>query len=266
MNESCCPLLQLDNVCAAYDAFEVLHGIDLPVPEGQMLGILGPNGSGKSTLLRVIAGLLPPSAGHIYLQGKDLSQYSARQRARFMAFVPQSVSLAFAFTVFDVVAMGRHPYVGLLGSLSKEDYEIIHQALEQTHCTDLQERAVTELSGGELQRVIIARALAQEPRILLLDEPTAHLDVHHQLDIAHLLQRLNREQNITILWVSHDINLAAEFCERLVILHEGRIFIEGKPDDVIKPAYMEQIYSRPLPITLNPLSGRPQIIISGVEE
>lgn len=257
------PLLRLDGLRVAYDAREVLHGLSLEVPVGQMVGLLGPNGSGKSTLLRVIAGLLPPPGGGLRLGGKALGQYGSRERARTVALVPQSVALPFAFTVFDVVAMGRHPHLGMLGAAGKHDYAVIQRALAQTDCLEVRDRLATELSGGELQRVIIARALAQEPQLLLLDEPTAHLDLNHQLDIARLLQQLNREQELTVLWVSHDVNLAAEFCDRLVMLHAGQIVGDGAPETVVTSALVERVYGLRAPVNPNPISGRPQVLLTG---
>jgi iron complex transport system ATP-binding protein len=256
------PLLSLQSLRAAYDAREVLHGLDLAVGAGEMVGLLGPNGSGKSTLLRVIAGLRGPSGGTVTLQGRNLAHTSGRERARRVALVPQSVSLPFAFPVFDVVAMGRHPHMALLGAPSKHDFAAIHTALEQTDCLELQERLVTELSGGELQRVIVARALAQEPELLLLDEPTAHLDLNHQLDIARLLQQLNRQRGLTVLWVSHDVNLAAEFCGRLVMLQAGALVADGPPGAVVTSEMVERVYGVRVPVGENPVSGRPQVILS----
>jgi len=257
------PLLRLRHLSASYDVREVLRGLDLEIPVGQLVGLLGPNGSGKSTLLRVIAGLLGPSQGTVALAGRNLAQYGARERARRVALVPQSVALPFAFSVFDVVAMGRHPHLGLLGTAGQLDFAIIHEALRQTDCLELQERLATELSGGELQRVIIARALAQEPQLLLLDEPTAHLDLNHQLDIARLLRQLNREHALTVLWVSHDVNLAAEFCDRLVMLQAGQIVADGPPAAVVTSDIVKRVYGLRAPVNPNPLSGRPQIVLSG---
>ena len=256
------PLLSLQGLRAAYEAREVLHGLDLAVPAGEMVGLLGPNGSGKSTLLRVIAGLLAASGGAAALRGRSLAHTAPRERARRVALVPQSVALPFAFPVFDVVAMGRHPHLGLLGAPGKHDFAAIHTALEQTDCLELQERLVTELSGGELQRVIIARALAQEPELLLLDEPTAHLDLNHQLDIARLLQQLNRQRQLTVVWVSHDVNLAAEFCGRLVMLQAGNIVADGPPEAVVTSETIARVYGVHVPVTANPVSGRPQVILS----
>lgn len=258
------PLLTLQGLKAAYEAREVLHGLDLSLQAGEMFGLLGPNGSGKSTLLRVIAGLLPASGGSVLLHGRSLMQLAPRERARRVALVPQSVALPFAFPVADMVAMGRHPHLGLLGAPGKRDFEAIRTAMEQTDCLELRDRLVTELSGGELQRVIIARALAQEPELLLLDEPTAHLDLNHQLDIARLLQQLNRQRQLTVVWVSHDVNLAAEFCRRLVMLQDGNIVADGPPEVVVTSEMVERVYGLRVPVTANPVSGRPQVILSAV--
>lgn len=261
MNAPSAAILQAQALHATYGGADVLRHLDLSLQAGEMVGLLGPNGSGKSTLLRVLSGLLPATSGTVRLSERDLHDYNARQRARLIALVPQYATIPFAFSVADVVAMGRNPYLGLLESPGPKDFAAIQTALERTDCLHLRERLVTELSGGELQRVIIARALAQEPRIMLLDEPTAHLDLNHQLDIASMLRQLNREQGLTVLWVSHDLNLAAEFCERLVMLQAGQVVVEGRPDEVITPQWLAQVYGLRLPIAPNPSSGRPQVII-----
>jgi iron complex transport system ATP-binding protein len=264
MTPSPAPILSVAALHASYGGDEVLHGLDLAVQAGEMVGLLGPNGSGKSTLLRVLSGLLTPSAGRVTLAGGDLHGYSARRRARLIGLV-QYATIPFAFPVVDVVAMGRNPYLGLLESPTARDFAAINSALERTDCLHLRERLVTELSGGELQRVIVARALAQEPRVLLLDEPTAHLDLNHQLEIARMLRQLNAEQGLTVLWVSHDLNLAAEFCGRLLMLHEGRLVADGPPAEVITPEWLASVYGLHLPIVPNPVSGRPQVIVQADE-
>jgi iron complex transport system ATP-binding protein len=258
-------ILQALALRASYGDSEVLRGLDLAIDAGEMVGLLGPNGSGKSTLLRVLSGLLQPTGGRVQLSGASLHSYPARQRARLIGLVPQYATIPFAFSVTDIVAMGRNPYLGLMASPGPEDFAAINAALERTDCLHLRDRLVTELSGGELQRVIIARALAQEARILLLDEPTAHLDLNHQLDIARMLRQLNRERGLTVLWVSHDLNLAAEFCERLVMLQDGRIVADGTPSEVITPQWLAQVYGLRLPVAANPSSGRPQVIIEAGE-
>lgn len=257
------PILQTRGLRAGYGEDEILHGLDLSLTSGEMVALLGPNGSGKSTLLRVLAGLLAPSAGQVLLDGRDLHSYDSRQRARLVGLVPQYATIPFAFSVLDIVAMGRHPYLGLLESPGTKDFDVINAALARTDCTGLRDRLVTELSGGELQRVIIARALTQEPRVLLLDEPTAHLDLRHQLDIARLLLQLNAEEGLTVLWVSHDLNLASEFCPRLLLLRNGSLVADGTPEEVVTAQTLREVYSLDLPITPNPLSGRPQVILTG---
>ncbi len=266
MTPSTTAILQASALHASYGGTEVLRLVDLSLPPGEMAGLLGPNGSGKSTLLRVLSGLLAPKSGSVTLAGSDLHSHTARQRARLIGLVPQYAHIPFAFSVTDVVAMGRNPYLRLLQSPGADDQAAIAAALERTDCLHLRERLVTELSGGELQRVIIARALAQEPRVLLLDEPTAHLDLNHQLDIANMLRQLNREQGLTVLWVSHDLNLAAEFCERLVMLKDGKVLADGTPDEVITPQWLADIYGLKLPVASNPGSGRPQVIIQAEGE
>lgn len=266
MSPSTTPILQAKALHASYGGTEVLRHVDLSLQAGEMLGLLGPNGSGKSTFLRVLSGLLTPTGGTVMLAGLDLHSHTARQRARLIGLVPQYAHIPFAFSVNDVVAMGRNPYLGLLQSPGPEDQVAITSALERTDCTHLRDRLVTELSGGELQRVIIARALAQEPRVLLLDEPTAHLDLNHQLDIANMLRQLNSEQGLTVLWVSHDLNLAAEFCERLVMLQGGRVVADATPGEVITPHWLAEVYGLRLPVANNPTSGRPQVIIQAEAE
>lgn len=255
-------MLEMRGLHAAYDGDDVLRGVDLTLQAGEMVSLLGPNGSGKSTLLRVVAGLLHPRAGEVRLQGRDLRAHAPRERARLVGLVPQYATLPFAFPVHDVVAMGRHPYVGLLGAPGAHDREAVGLALEMADIAHLRERLVTELSGGEFQRVLIARALAQEPRLLLLDEPTAHLDLNHQVDIAVLMQRLNREQGLTVLWVSHDVNLASEFCDRLAMLKGGCVVADGPPAETITTQRLHEVYGMEFAVAPSPISGRPQVVLS----
>lgn len=254
-------MLTISGLRAAYDGDDILHGLDLTLPAGTMAALLGPNGSGKSTLLRVVAGLLPVRGGTVRLQGRELAAYSPRERARIVGLVPQYATLPFAFSVDEVVGMGRHPYIGLLSAPGPHDREVVDQALLAADVAHLRERPVTELSGGEFQRVLIARALAQEPRLLLLDEPTAHLDLNHQVEIALLMQRLNREQGLTVLWVSHDVNLASEFCDRLLMLKQGHIVADGAPSETLTSPRLREVYGMEFPVAPSPVSGRPQVVI-----
>ena len=246
----------------AYDGAEVLRGIDLRVDAGEIVGIIGPNGSGKSTLLRALSGALRPSAGHALLQGQDVADMRARDRARTIGVVQQQASATFAFSVADMVAMGRHAHIGLLGGMTSEDRQAVQWALEHTDCERLADRPITELSGGELQRVVIARALAQQPGALLLDEPTNHLDLNHQLEIGELLRSLNRDRGMTIIWVSHDLNLAAEFCDRIVVIGDGNVVADGTPAQVITQDMIERIYGVRVPVTDNPVTGQPQVLLT----
>ncbi|MEE2657407.1 MAG: ABC transporter ATP-binding protein, partial [Candidatus Latescibacterota bacterium] len=221
-------LLSLASVSAGYyPGTPVLSDIDLAVSQGEFLGLIGPNGSGKSTLLRVIAGVLAVQTGCIRLDGRELSQISRRQLARSLAVVPQETASMFGFSVREVVAMGRHPFLGPLGGLSSEDVGVISEALRLTDTAGLTERSILELSGGERQRVIVARALAQRPRLLLLDEPTNHLDINHQIEIFDLLRALNRKHGLTLMCITHDLNFAGEYCDRIVLVHDGRIRRDG---------------------------------------
>ncbi len=256
------PVLRAEGLYAAYDGTQVLCDVNLSVGVGAMLGIIGPNGSGKSTLLRCFAGTLKPTAGRVLLFDTDVATIPVRQRARLVAVVPQHTTTSFAFTVWDTVAMGRHAHLGLMQALTERDIRAVSSALEQTDCIHLADRLITELSGGELQRVIIARALAQEPQVLLLDEPTSHLDINHQLDIAALLGALNADRRLTVLWVTHDLNLASEFCERIVLLSNGHVAADGDPLEVITQRQLAAVYNTELTVMTNPLSGRPQVVIT----
>lgn len=259
------PFFECRDLRMAYDGVEVLSGVSLAVRPGELVGIIGPNGSGKSTLLRGLSGALPPVSGQVFLTGHPLHRMRARDRARLVGVVQQQSTLSFAFTVRDVVAMGRHAHLGLMQGLGSHDREAVAWALDRTDCSALADRPVTELSGGELQRVVIARALAQEPRALLLDEPTNHLDVNHQLEIGRLLISLNSERGMTVIWVSHDLNLAAEFCRRIILVSEGFIVGDGPPEDVITEDRLTELYGAWVPVRANPLTGRPQVVLSARE-
>lgn len=235
-------LLAAKGVVCGYDDREVLHGVTMVVRQGEFVGLIGPNGSGKSTLLRALTGILPLHAGEVLLEGQPLASYSRRQIAQKIAVVSQITGSIFSFTVEDYVLMGRTPYLGRLQAQQARDIHIAWEAMELADITPLASRPITELSGGELQRAKIAQALTQQADILLLDEPTAFLDINHQHDIFELLARFNREQGKTIICVSHDLNLAAQYCERLVVLAEGRVYTQGSPRAVINAQMIEQVY------------------------
>jgi iron complex transport system ATP-binding protein len=250
--------LELREVACAYEEHQALRGVDLTVQAAEFVGVIGPNGAGKSTLLRVLSGVLRPSRGEARLQGRRLQQYSRREVARLLAVVPAPGTPFFSFTVEEYVTMGRTPYLGRLQADRPEDARVVEAALGATDTAPLTHRVITELSAGEWQRVNIARALAQEPHILLLDEPTAFLDLGHQREISELLVRLNTEQGITLVCVSHDLNLAAEYCPRLVVLAEGRVCADGAPDEVLTERLIAEVYRAPAQVDRGP-GGRPRV-------
>lgn len=254
-------MLEITGVSAGYGAEPVLRDISLEVTNGELVGVIGPNGAGKTTLLRVLSGVLPTERGRALLHGRDLRALRRREIAREMAFVPQSVSVPVAFTVEELVVMGRTPYVAGWSPLGAHDREVVTRAMETTDVLGLAGRLFDELSAGEQQRVIVAMALAQEPRVLLLDEPTAHLDIQHAWRLMELVGGLNRAQGLTVVLSSHDLNLAAEFCSRLVLLEHGRIVREGTPADVVTPDLLSRVYEHPLDVmTLD--GGQRRIVVA----
>lgn len=252
-------VLRFDDVTFAYRQSRVFSGFSFGLADGEMTAILGPNGSGKTTLVRLAVGHLQPSSGTISLSGRRLDDIPARERAQTVAVVPQDTQLAFDFTVREVVHMGRAPHLGLLGIESERDRGLVDEAMARTDVAELAERRFLTLSGGERQRVVIARALAQEPQVILLDEPTAFLDLRHRLAAYSLLTELNRERGITVIVVSHDINLAARHCDRLVLLRDGAIHADGSPTEVLTPSNIAGVYDVDAQVRLDPVTNRPYI-------
>ena len=248
-------MLDIINITVGYKHFPVLKELSLRIKENEFLGIIGPNGSGKSTLLRTICGILQPWDGKILLQGVEISRLTKKEIARKIGYVPQSSSFAFPFTCEEIVLMGRYAHDGH----RKRDYEVVIWAMELTDTLMLKRRKINELSGGELQRVIIARALAQEPKILLLDEPTVHLDINHRMEIFKLLWEL-KSHGITIITVLHDLNLASEYSERVVVINNGRVVYDGLPQDIIDKEIIKRTYGIEVNIIKNPLSRLPLIL------
>jgi iron complex transport system ATP-binding protein len=243
--------LSVENLSFHYPDVPVLHNITFDLPSGDFLSLLGPNGSGKSTLLRLLDRILLPQSGTITLDGLPLSEFSRRDLARRVAYVPQDTLWVFPYTVLEVVLMGRSPYVGRSGFENDQDLEIALEMMRLTDIAHLADKLITGISGGERQRVLIARALSQQPRILLLDEPNAHLDISHQIDIFQILREQNEQRNLTIVSVSHDLNLAAAFSRRTLLLantgNEGAsVFAIGRPKDVLTRENIERVYQTPV--------------------
>lgn len=250
--------LQASGLRCGYEEREVIRGVDVELRRGEFLGLIGPNGSGKTTLLRALAGRLPLTAGEVLLEGAPLGRQPRRAVARRLAVVPQISSPPFEFTVRDIVTMGRTPHLGRLQREGPDDRAAVDEAMELTHTQELASRPVTELSGGEFQRVVIARALAQQAPLMLLDEPAAHLDIGHQVSIFDLLLRLNREEGRSILCVSHDLNLASRYCDRLVAMADGWIAAAGAPAEVLTEERVSELYDCPVRVEDGP-GGRPRV-------
>lgn len=235
-------MLRADNVSFAYAARRVLDAVSLNVRRGAIAGLLGPNGSGKTTLLRILAGLLKPAAGAVYLDGSPIAALRRRDLARRVALVPQETHATFDFSVLDIVLMGRYPHLGLFELESLADLEIAREALAATGTADLEARRFETLSGGEKQRVVIAAAVAQASDLLLLDEPTASLDLGYQLELASLLRRLNVERTTTMVVCTHDLNLAAALCDEVVLLQHGRVLARGATAETLTAANIRAVY------------------------
>ncbi len=227
--------LRVEDVDACYGAMQVLASINFAAARGEFLGVIGPNGSGKTTLLRTITRILHPTKGAILIDGRSIYSLGTREFSRRFALVPQDTAINFEFSALDIVLMGRNPYLNRWEIEGHRDIEIAKRCMELTNCWHLADRPITELSGGEKQLVVIARALTQEPDVLLLDEPTSHLDINYQIAIMDLLKRLTTQKRLIVIAVIHDLNLAALYCDRLLLLHRGKIVAIGTPDQVLTP-------------------------------
>jgi iron complex transport system ATP-binding protein len=258
-------LLKTSNLCGGYSSDIVIKNVSLEIKKGDFLGIIGPNGSGKSTLLRLMTKAMPPREGEITFEDERLSCIPLKEFCRKVAFVPQDTMINFSFSVWEIVLMGRIPHLGRLEFETQKDFSAGRQALSLTDALHLKERQVDELSAGERQRVVIARALTQEPRLLFLDEPTAHLDIGHQIQILDLLKRLNQRHGLAIVVVLHDLNLAGEYCKRIILLNEGEIFKEGTPDEVLTYQNIEEVYKTIVLVNRNPVSSKPYIVLVSKE-
>jgi len=243
-----------------YGEREAVRGVDIAVQTGEVLGLIGPNGSGKTTLLRALSGAKRPDDGSVRLDGRDLYTMATAEIARSIAVVGQEIRLDFDFTVGQFAAMGRHPHLGRFSRMSDRDRDAVDRALAETDTSSLADRYVTELSGGERQRAAIAQALAQEPAILLLDEPTAHLDLNHQVEVLDLLARLNRARGLALLLVTHDLNAAGAYCERLLLLREGTRLAEGPPESVLVPQTLRESYGADTIVQRHPNTGAPVVL------
>jgi len=252
-------LLSMDNIFFAYGDVPIIKGISLTINRGDFWAFIGPNGSGKTTLLKLMNGTLAPQKGSVHADGIALHDMTRRQIAQFMAVVPQGFTPSFSFTVFDVVLMGRTPHLQHRPFEREEDMAIAEQAMKKTDTLHLAHRFVNRLSGGEAQRVLIARALAQEPQLLLLDEPTTFLDLRHQAEMMTMLQKLNNEKNVTVVIITHDINLASLHCKQMALFKDGKIQAMGNAHDVITEKNMAEVYETTVLVDKHPRKDCPRI-------
>ncbi len=246
------------DIDVSYGAKKILETISFSADRGEILGIVGPNGSGKTTLIKTMSRIVTPDSGEVRLSDQGLNTFGFRDLAQQVAVVPQEISIGFAYTVREIVAMGRHPYIGRFASETPEDLEICDRAMHLANVTHLADSSVHEISGGERQRVLIARALAQDPKILLLDEATSNLDISHQIEILNIIRGL--ADSITVISVFHDLNLAAYYCDRLIMLKDRRIYAAGPPGDVLTRESLSAVYGIDALVKPHPLTGKPYIL------
>jgi iron complex transport system ATP-binding protein len=252
---------RMEHVSFTYgDRFELRH-VNLSANEGEMVGLIGPNGSGKSTLLKLISGVLPALEGEIHLDGLDLRHAKRKAVSQRVAVVPQQFHMPFAFRMEEVVMLGRTPFLRGFSDGDMKDHAIVGQAMESVGVRHLEGRFFNELSGGERQKVVLAMALAQQPRLLLLDEPTAHLDINHQVEILQLLKRLNQEHGLTIIAAMHDLNLASLYFQRLIMLKAGRIVADGAPCAVLTSRLIAEVFGAYVQVQSHPMVEVPYIVI-----
>lgn len=254
-------MIELKNISAFYQKRIILEEINFEVKEGEFLGIIGPNGVGKTTLLKIITGVKQPNTGQVILNKKNITNLSRKEIAKIMAVVPQNLFIPSLFTVEDVIMMGRYPHQKNKFTTSNEDITIVNDVMNKTNTNLFRNRIIDELSGGEKQEVIIAKALVQQPKILILDEPTANLDIKHQMKILNLIKTLVKKDKITVIIVIHDLNLASRFCDNLILLNNCKIQSQGKIENVLTQQNLEQAYQIKVKVEYNNLINSLQVMV-----
>lgn len=255
-------VLTVKNIVSGYADKIVIDGISFSADRGEFIGVIGPNGAGKSTLLKTVSRSIHPKKGDVLFEGKDIFKLPRKEFARSIAFVGQETAITFAFTALEIVMMGRFPYLRAFQGESEKDLSAVRRALKITDCENFFEREINQLSAGERQRIFIAKALAQEPRVILLDEPTSHLDISHQIQIMDILKDLSEKDGICVVSVFHDLNLASEYCDRLLLINDGRMGAQGRPEEVLKYEILEDVYKTVVIVQENPFSKKPYILLA----
>ncbi len=253
--------IKVQEICFSYGREPVLRNISFEVERGEFVSLIGPNGSGKTTLLKILIHLLIPQKGEVLIFNRNLNSYSRKDIARIIGFVPQDNVFVFPYTVLEVVLMGRTPYLKGIGFESREDVEIAFEAMKLTGTEHFANKPINSLSFGERQRVLIARALAQQPKIILLDEPNAHLDISHQIDIFSLLKTLSVEKRVTVISVSHDLNLVSSYSDKVILLSNGQIYAMGSPESVLTEENIRNVFNTDVLVDLNPATEKPRITL-----
>jgi cobalamin transport system ATP-binding protein len=255
------PIIKLEQIGFRYNEHWVLKNVSFEVNKGEFVGIIGPNGAGKTTLLKIIDGILKPQEGEAWINDISCNKLKREKLAKIIAVVPQASTMIFPFTVKEIVLMGRAPHLGKWRFEGETDFIIARRAMEMTDTIALADRSMNALSGGERQRVLIARALAQDPQIMLLDEPTAFLDIKHQIDLFDRIKKFNKDQYLTVIAVTHDINLASLYCDRIILLRSGYIHCMGSPEEVIIESNIEEVYETNVTVDRNPVTGQPRVTL-----
>ncbi len=256
-------LIEITSLNVSYSKKEILNNVELNINTGEILALVGPNGAGKTTLIRAITGVVPRNAGSITVDGYDIDRLSQNERSRYIAVVPQARDLPEFFTVYQTVMIGRTPHLNWLGQPAEKDHNAVREAIQLTQIDDLAGRLVGDLSGGEQQRVLLARALAQNAKIWLMDEPTTHLDFHHQSRFLNVVKKLVDERQLAILMVVHDLNLIACYADRVAILEDGRVLTCGKPGEVLTESTLSRVFNVPVHVITHPETGAPIILPDG---
>ena len=252
-------MLIINSLRVAYGKRIILKDVSLTVAAGEIVAVIGPNGAGKTTLIRSVSGTLPIDSGQVQVKGRDVAGLSVAQRARHLAVVPQARQMGGAYSVSQAIMMGRTAYMGWLGRESEADFKAVETAVQRTCLEGFEERSIAELSGGEQQRVLLARALAQDTPVLLLDEPTNHLDLQHQASLLSLVKRLTREENLAVLMAIHDLNLVSSFADKVALLVDGELRKFGTPLEVLQAAHISEAYQTQVDVVAHPLTGAPMI-------
>jgi iron complex transport system ATP-binding protein len=255
--------LEVKGISLSYNHALAVKELSFHLESGELVGLIGPNGCGKTSVIKALSRILLLRTGQVTLDGRDLARFSHGDLARVVGVVPQNPSLPETFTVTDVVLLGRNPHLGWLSSESARDLAIVRWAMEKTGVAEFAERKIGELSGGERQRVTVARVLAQEPKVILMDEPTANLDISHQIAILDLMRNLCAEKKLVVLIALHDLNLAAQYCDRLILLKKGQLYAEGTPSDVITGPNIKEVYGDGSAVYPHPENQLPMVLLTG---